>query len=49
VLDVGQDITRRVFAQQELARRKEFLETLLREQSAVSAKVDKELGRWQSK
>jgi len=49
VLDVGQDITKRVFAQQELARRKEFLETLLRDQSAVADKVEKELGRWQGK
>ncbi len=49
VLDVGQDITRRVSAQQELARRKEFLEGLLRDQSAVADKVQKELGRWQGK
>ena len=47
VLTVGYDITSRVFAKQELARRRSAYEALLREHSAMLDKGRKELEHWQ--
>ncbi|MEO0081254.1 MAG: PAS domain-containing protein [candidate division WOR-3 bacterium] len=45
-LTVAMDITKRVHAHQELSRRKEFLEKMIREQAKVLEKTQKELERW---
>lgn len=45
-LTVAIDITKRVQAGQELSRRKEFLEAVIREQSAALEKAKAELKRW---
>jgi PAS domain-containing protein len=47
VLTIGYDITARVFARQELARRRSAYEALLREHSAILDKGRKELEHWQ--
>jgi hypothetical protein len=46
VLDVAYDITNRVRAQQELLRRREFIEKLLGEQNQSLRKAQEELARW---
>jgi hypothetical protein len=46
VLDVGYDITSRVRAQQELLRRRDYLERLLSEQTQALKRVQDELARW---
>ncbi|MFO7676365.1 MAG: PAS domain-containing protein [bacterium] len=47
VLTVGWDISRRVNALQELARRRAWLETLAAEHRGLLDKTGRELGRWQ--
>ncbi len=46
VLDVSYDITQRVRAQQELARRRAAIDALLTEQAQTLHKAQEELGRW---
>jgi len=46
VLDLGFDITRAVRSGQELARRRDFVEKLLAEQSQTLRRVQEELSRW---
>ncbi|MBN2537336.1 PAS domain S-box protein, partial [candidate division WOR-3 bacterium] len=46
ILTVATDISRQVLAQQELARRRVFLEKLAAEQADVLKRVEDELGRW---
>ncbi len=48
VLDVSYDITHRVRAQQELARRRAAVDALLAEQAQTLRKAQEELGRWTS-
>ena len=46
ILDVAHDVTRQVHARQELARRRSYLEELVREQASALERSRKELERW---
>jgi len=47
VLDLGFDISKRVQAQQELSRRRDYFQKLLKEQAATLRKAKKELQLWE--
>ncbi len=49
ILDIACDITRRVHAQQELARRREYFEKLLKRQASALKRAEKELTRWEKR